>query len=312
MTVMETPVTDEVTETEQQLTAILESVQQNDARTAQQLRVLEAILFAASAPLDEKTIALHMARGPVGEGADVPALVAMLREQFASRGVEIIEIGGRFSLRTAADLADYLKTETVKPVKLSRAMSEVLAIIAYHQPVTRAEVETIRGVVTSKGTLDYLMALGWVRPGRRRESPGRPLTWITTPAFLDHFGLGSTNDLPGIDELRAAGLLDAQAATTYGVVAPSEEAELPPAIEGMVESEPEFLPSEETVAEQLEAGGEDEAEEMSDEDDFEDDDDDFVDEDDFEADDGEAEEVTDEVEPADIDAEIDELEKETA
>lgn len=312
MTVMETPVTDEVTETEQQLTAILESVQQNDARAAQQLRVLEAILFAASAPLDEKTIALHMARGPVGEGADVPALVAMLREQFASRGVEIIEIGGRFSLRTAADLADYLKTETVKPVKLSRAMSEVLAIIAYHQPVTRAEVETIRGVVTSKGTLDYLMALGWVRPGRRRESPGRPLTWITTPAFLDHFGLGSTNDLPGVDELRAAGLLDAQAATTYGVVAPSEEAELPPAIEGMVESEPEFLPSEETVAEQLEADGEDEAEEMSDEDDFEDDDDDFVDEDDFEADDGEAEEVTDEVEPADIDAEIDELEKETA
>lgn len=344
MTVMETPVTDEapvdMTETEQQLVEILEIVQQDDGRTAQQLRILEAILFAASAPLDEKTIVLHMARGPVGEGADVPALIALLKEQFASRGVEIVEISGRWSLRTAADLADYLKTETSKPVKLSRAMSEVLAIIAYHQPVTRAEVETIRGVATSKGTLDYLMALGWIRPGSRRESPGRPLTWVTTPAFLNHFGLGSTHDLPGMEELRAAGLLDAQAVSTYGVIAPSEEAELPPAIEGLVESEPEFLPSEETVAEAAEGAVEAEevaaeteevqesdeelAEDLSDDDDdFDDDDDDFVDEDDdaeyAEADDDAAEEevtseeaLVDEVEPSDVGAEIDELEEEPA
>jgi segregation and condensation protein B len=240
-----------LSETEIHLTEILEHIIGNeDATQAQQLRVLEAILFAASAPLDEKTIALHMQRGPLGEGADVPALLKVYREQCETRGIQLVESSGRWSLRSATDLADYLKTEHVKPVKLSRAMAETLAIIAYHQPVTRAEVETIRGVATSKGTLDYLMMLGWVRPGRRRETPGRPLTWVTTPAFLDHFGLGSTNDLPGVDELRAAGLLDAQAAATYGVIAPSDEAELPPAIEGLVESEPEFLPSEETLAEQ--------------------------------------------------------------
>lgn len=302
MTIMEpensAPEIEEATETEQDLSQILEAVQQGEEpatdyappavnpqdpieREALQLRIVEAILFAASAPLDEKTIRLHLNRGPVGEGADVPALLATLKQQFTARGVDLVESSGRYSLRSAADLADYLKTENVKPVKLSRAMSEVLAIIAYHQPVTRAEVETIRGVATSKGTLDYLMMLGWVRPGRRRESPGRPLTWITTPAFLDHFGLGSTNDLPGMEELRAAGLLDAQAATTYGVIAPSEEAELPPAIEGLVESEPEFLPSEETAAERIVAAAEDAEDEdsLASEDDEDDDGDDIDDED---------------------------------
>lgn len=324
MTVMEAPevteTTTEITETEAQLSEILETVTSSDSRITQQLRVVEAILFAASSPLDEKTIALHLSRGPIGEGADVPALLAMLKEQTVARGFDLLESSGRFSLRSAADLADYLKTETVKPVKLSRAMAETLAIIAYHQPVTRAEVETIRGVATSKGTLDYLMTLGWVRPGRRRETPGRPLTWITTPAFLDHFGLGSTNDLPGVDELRAAGLLDAQAATTYGVIAPSDEAELLPAIEGLVESEPEFMPSDETTAEAIRAVAEeetavdDDAEDDSDEAEFDEDeseemseDDDFDDDDDEDEDD---DEVTDEVEPADIDAE--EFEKESA
>jgi len=255
-----------------------------EERHALQLRVVEALLFAAAAPLDEKTIKLHLQRGPAGEGADVKAILGELKEQFKTRGVELAESSGRYSLRSARDLGDYLHTESVKPVKLSRAMSETLAIIAYHQPVTRAEVETIRGVATSKGTLDYLMMLGWVRPGRRRETPGRPLTWITTPAFLDHFGLGSVGDLPGMEELRAAGLLDAQAATTYGVLAPSEDAELPPAVESLVESEPEFLPSEETVAEQLEAAkGEEvaedtivasaeDADDSNDEDDFDDED----------------------------------------
>ncbi len=275
-----------------------------DADIPAQLRVLEAILFAASAPLDEKTIALHLARGPIGQGADVPALIAAFKEQFASRGVVLFESGGKYSLRSATDLADYLKTETTKPVKLSKAQSEVLAIVAYHQPVTRAEVEAIRGVATSKGTLDFLMEVGWVRPGHRRDTPGRPLTWITTPAFLDHFGLSSTDELPGMEELKAAGLLDSKAVTTYGVL-PGSEAELTAAVEDSVEVEPDFLPSAETTAElsadtEEDAIAEDSEEEIQasedgesadsgdeddeivdeDEDDFDDDDDDFDDDED--------------------------------
>ena len=293
-----------------------------EERHALQLRVVEAILFAASQPLDQKTIELHLSRGPAGTDADVTALIAELQSSLSSRGVQLFEIAGRWALRTAPDLADYLKTETTKPVKLSKAMSEVLAIVAYHQPVTRAEIEAIRGVATSKGTLDFLMEVGWVRPGHRRDTPGRPLTWITTPSFLDHFGLSSTNDLPGMDELKAAGLLDSKMATTYGVVAPSE-AELPPAIDGEgQDSEPEFLPSEETAAEsaqteeaaevvvaeeaeEIAADESDDADEFSveasaeiveedivaegsddeDDDDFDDDDDDIVDEDDSDFDD---------------------------
>ena len=295
-----------------------------EERHALQLRVVEAILFAASQPLDQKTIELHLSRGPAGKNddgqdADVTALIAELQSSLSSRGVQLFEIAGRWALRTAPDLADYLKTETTKPVKLSKAMSEVLAIVAYHQPVTRAEIEAIRGVATSKGTLDFLMEVGWVRPGHRRDTPGRPLTWITTPSFLDHFGLSSTNDLPGMDELKAAGLLDSKMATTYGVVAPSE-AELPPAIDGEgQDSEPEFLPSEETAAEsaqteeaaeivaaeEIAADESDDADEFSveasaeiveedivaedsddeDDDDFDDDDDDIVDEDDSDFDD---------------------------
>lgn len=227
-------------------------VLEGEAKTRAQLRVIEALLFAANAPMDVATLQRHLARGPLGEGADIRALVAQLREEYAVRGVELVEAGGRFSLRTAPDLADYLRHETVKPVKLSRAMAETLAVIAYHQPVTRVEIEGIRGVATSKGILDYLMQYGWVRPGRRRESPGRPLTWITTPAFLDHFGLSTTNDLPGMEELRAAGLLEAQSGPTYGVVAPSDDAQLPPPVDVNFESEPEFLPSEETLAANLE------------------------------------------------------------
>lgn len=207
-----------------------------------QLRVLEALLFAAPAPLDVDTMAKHLARGPIGEGADVFALLEHLREEYATRGIELVESAGRWSLRTAPDLALYLRHETVKPVKLSRAVGETLAIIAYHQPVTRAEVETIRGVATSRGVLDYLMQLGWVRPGRRRETPGRPLTWVTTPAFLDHFGLGSTSDLPGMEELRAAGLLEAQESTTYGAVLPIAEDDLPPSPDGEPDELPDFVP----------------------------------------------------------------------
>jgi segregation and condensation protein B len=217
-----------------------------------QLRVVEALLFAAPEPVDAETIALHLARGPLGEGADVPALLEQMKDAFAGRGVELVESGGRYSLRTSPDLADYLRHETVKPVKLSRAVSETLAIIAYHQPVTRAEVEAIRGVATSRGVLDYLMQLNWVRPGRRKETPGRPLTWVTTPEFLDYFGLGSTSDLPGMEELRAAGLLEAQEGTTYGVIAPTEEADLPPAADGEPDELPEFLPETPETEEQAE------------------------------------------------------------
>lgn len=284
---------------------------------AMQLRLLEAILFAASTPLDEATIELHMKRGPIGQDADIPLLLEKLRDSYASRGVILFESGNKFSLRSAPDLGDYLKTETTKPVKLSKAMSEVLAIVAYHQPVTRAEVEAIRGVVTSKGTLDFLMEVGWVRPGHRRETPGRPLTWITTPAFLDHFGLASTHELPGMEELKAAGLLESKAVATYGVINPSE-AELTAAIDDSAEIDPEFLPSAETLEDSADAEEHAEATESEDEeevvdevdedDDFDDDDDDFDDEDDDTSDELEEAGVAEASEDTSVDAETDDLE----
>jgi len=195
--------------------------------TEPQLRILEALLFAASEPLDEATIATHFAQGPLGEGADVPALLATLKEEYATRGVNLFETGGRWSLRTAADMAVYLKLEVTKPVKISRVAAETLAVIAYHQPVTRAEIEAIRGVATSKDVLEKLMETSWVRMGPRRETPGQPVTWLTTPSFLDHFGLSSTKDLPGMAELKSAGLLDAEAPITYGVVPSDAPPEVP-------------------------------------------------------------------------------------
>ena len=172
---------------------------------AQALRLLEALLFASAEPLDEETLAERL-----GPGADVAALLEALRVHYAPRGVNLLRTGAGWSFRTAADLAPLLRQEEEVSKKLSRAAIETLAIIAYHQPVTRAEIEAIRGVATSKGTLDILMENGWIRPGRRRETPGRPLTWITTDHFLDHFGLESLRDLPGVEDLRAAGLLDSR------------------------------------------------------------------------------------------------------
>ncbi len=169
---------------------------------ADQLRLVEALLFAAPTPLDEKSIA---ARLP--EGSDVEALVAELAEHYRARGVNIVRVAGGWSLRTAPDLAPRLKLEQTVSRKLSRAAIETLAIIAYHQPVTRAEIEEIRGVIVSSGTLDVLMETGWIAPKGRRETPGRPVTWATTDAFLTHFGLADKGDLPGIDELKAAGLI---------------------------------------------------------------------------------------------------------
>jgi segregation and condensation protein B len=165
-------------------------------------RIVEALLFAAEEPLDLPTIQAHLAGGlHAGE------LLDELMQDYAGRGVRLERHGGRYALRTAPDLAGWLQREQVQSRRLSRAALETLAIIAYHQPVTRAEIEEMRGVSVSKGTLDLLFETGWVQPKGRRESPGRPVTWVTTPTFLDHLDLTSLDDLPRIDELVQVGLL---------------------------------------------------------------------------------------------------------
>jgi segregation and condensation protein B len=170
---------------------------------AQQLRLLEGLLFAATEPLGEEALSRHL-----DDAEDIPALLRELAESFAGRGVNLVRLAGGWAFRTAPDLAPHLRVERPVVRKLSRAAVETLAVIAYHQPVTRAEIEQIRGVVAAKGTIDALMEAGWVRPKGRRTGPGRPLLWVTTREFLVHFGLDSVNDLPGLDELRATGLLD--------------------------------------------------------------------------------------------------------
>jgi len=166
------------------------------------LRAVEATLFAAQEPMTSEQISAHLA------GADVREALAELREHYARRGIHLTERGKRWQFQTAPDLAHLLRREKEQVRRLSRAATEVLAIIAYHEPVSRAEIEAIRGVQTSAGTLDVLMEAGWVRVAGRREVPGRPVIYATTPDFLSHFGLASRKDLPGLDELKAAGLLD--------------------------------------------------------------------------------------------------------
>lgn len=165
-------------------------------------RMAEAILFAATEPLSREHIARYM-----HEGSDVSAALDLLARRYAGRGVELVKRGGRWQFQTAADLKHIIRPEHENMRPLSRAATETLAIIAYHEPVSRAEIEAIRGVQTSKGTLDVLMESGWVRPAGRRESPGRPLIYATTPEFLSHFGLTSRKELPDLEDLRAAGLL---------------------------------------------------------------------------------------------------------
>jgi segregation and condensation protein B len=172
----------------------------------EELRLLEALLFAASEPLDEKTLAKHLPAG-----VDVRATLKRLQVEYAPRGVNLIHIGNKWTFRTANDLSWLLTHEAVEPKKLSRAAIETLAIIAYHQPVTRAEIEQVRGVGLSKGTLDLLFEQNWIKPMGRRRAPGKPVTWGTTDFFLEHFGLPSLDDLPGHEEMRAAGLLDPRA-----------------------------------------------------------------------------------------------------
>ena len=181
-------------------------------------RSIEALLFAAAVPLDEKTLA---ARLP--EDVDLKASLRALQAEYATRGVNLVRVGSKWTFRTAADLSWLLTKEAVVPRKLSRAAMETLAVVAYHQPVTRAEVEEIRGVVMSKGTFDVLMETGWVRPRGRRKAPGRPITYGTTEDFLSHFGLEALSDLPGLEELKGSGLLDNRLPPGFGVPAPSDD-----------------------------------------------------------------------------------------
>ncbi|MBB3911302.1 SMC-Scp complex subunit ScpB [Sphingomonas desiccabilis] len=167
------------------------------------VRAVEAVLFAADSPMSVAAI-----RAYVGEGADVPRALDQLVADYAGRGIAPVRRGDRWHFETAPDLARFLRRDREEPRRLSRAGIETLAIIAYHEPVTRAEIEAIRGVQVAKGTIDVLMEAGWVRPAGRREVPGRPLTYATTPEFLTHFGLRTRRDLPGMEDLRAAGLLD--------------------------------------------------------------------------------------------------------
>ena len=181
------------------------------------LRIVEALLFAADEPVAETALAQSLP-----PATDIAALLAELQHQYESRGVNLIKVAGKWQFRTAKDLGFLLHKHAVEERRLSRAAIETLSIIAYHQPVTRAEIEDIRGVMVSKGTVDALMEVGWVRIRGRRRSPGRPVTYGTTEAFLIHFGLDNVGDLPGMDDLKAAGFLDAAPPTGFAVPQPND------------------------------------------------------------------------------------------
>jgi segregation and condensation protein B len=170
---------------------------------AEHARLIEALLFASPEPVSESELMLRL-----GDEADIPALLRELAEEYAARGINLVGLAGGWTFRTAPDLAGALRSERQVERRLSRAAVETLAVIAYHQPVTRAEIEAIRGVTIARGTLDRLLESGWVAPRGRRETPGRPLNWVTTPHFLAHFGLDALTELPGVEELRASGLLE--------------------------------------------------------------------------------------------------------
>lgn len=188
---------------------------------AQATRIVEALLFASAAPLSEEELARS-----VPAGISTAQVLALLTEIYASRGVNLRQVAGKWAFRTAPDLGYLLAAETEPPRKLSRAALEVLAIIAYHQPVTRAEIEEIRGVATAKGTLDILLEAGWVRLRGRRRTPGRPVTYGTTPGFLDHFGLDRIDDLPGLDELKGSGFIEGQLSKDLTVPVPNDGPDL--------------------------------------------------------------------------------------
>jgi segregation and condensation protein B len=194
-------------------------LQSTDRR--EKLRIVEALLFAAAAPLDEAAIARHFV-----EGEDVRALLEELQGSYAARGVNLVRVAGKWSFRTADDLSFLLEKHAVEQRRLSRAALETLAIIAYHQPVTRAEIEEIRGVSTSKGTIDVLLETGWIKLRGRRRAPGRPVTYGTTETFLTHFGFDSIQDLPGLNELKGAGLLDSNLPPGFTMPNPDDAPDL--------------------------------------------------------------------------------------
>ncbi len=187
----------------------------------EELRLLEALLFASAEPIDQATLAKRMP-----DGVDIKQALAQLQAEYAPRGVNLVKVANKWTFRTAGDLSWLMTRESTETRKLSRAAIEVLAIVAYHQPVTRAEIEEIRGVVTSKGTIDVLLETGWIRPRGRRKTPGRPLTFGTTDGFLSQFSLEALGDLPGLEELKGTGLLDSRLPTGFSVPSPSDDATL--------------------------------------------------------------------------------------
>ena len=189
----------------------------------QHLRIVEAVLFASAEPVD----ITHL-KSFLPEGAEIARLLADLQANYANRGINLVEVAGKWLFRTADDLGYILRRETLEQRKLSKAGMETLAIIAYHQPVTRAEIEEIRGVAISRGTLDILLEIGWVRMRGRRKTPGRPVTYGTTEAFLSHFGLNEVGDLPGLQELKGAGLLEANLPPGFDIPVPRSGEELSP------------------------------------------------------------------------------------
>jgi segregation and condensation protein B len=195
------------------------ALQSTDRR--EKLRIIEALLFAAAEPLDEQTLARHFV-----EGEDVRALLEEIQGLYAGRGVNLVRTAGKWAFRTADDLSFLLEKHAVEQRRLSRAALETLAIIAYHQPVTRAEIEEIRGVSTSKGTIDVLLETGWIKLRGRRRAPGRPVTYGTTETFLTHFGFDSIQDLPGLTELKGAGLLDSNLPPGFTLPNPDDAPDL--------------------------------------------------------------------------------------
>ena len=198
--------------------AVLPSADRRD-----DLRIIEARLFASADPLSEAEMS-----SVVSEGADIASLITELKAFYAGRGINLVQVAGKWAFRTASDLAFVLEKHTVEERRLSKAALETLAIIAYHQPVTRAEIEEIRGVTASKGTLDVLLETGWVRPRGRRRAPGKPITYGTTDSFLSHFGLSELGELPGLAELKGAGLLDATLPPDFTMPKPQDVASLMP------------------------------------------------------------------------------------
>src|SRR5450631_480437 len=194
---------------------------QEPAARAEELRLLEALLFAAAGPLDEASMKRRLP-----DGVDIKDALALLQAEYSTRGVNLMKVGKKWTFRTAGDLSWLLTKNTVETRKLSRAAIETLAIVAYHQPVTRAEIEEIRGVVTAAGTLDVLLKTGWIRPRGRRKAPGRPITYGTNETFLSHFGLEEVSDLPGLDELKGAGLLEGNLPPGFAVPMPSDDTTL--------------------------------------------------------------------------------------